>query len=309
MIMRWKSFFIIQILFMKYLPLLLITFLLSCGNNIKLELKPEINTPYSYELSSDAVRYVGDEEESVQNVLKFNIAFTQDSVDKFISAITFTEMSMLTEGKEEVFGGFGDLLKDSLLNNPIKYYVNKQGGIKYPYDNSVSYMEKVNALSLIEDEGEYETKMVVLMTDEIRNGLFTEWIDYLPSKPTSASSWKTIHQMSFMNILKKEQEYEWEVISSEDEWVNVKGSSTIETLDGEVEIGMGVNLFIEFKGKITSNYDLKLEKSTGLILEGKLTVSTDGTFSRTAKGTPVADQMEPEIETLKGNSTTSIKRL
>ncbi|MBK7429305.1 MAG: hypothetical protein IPI60_20865 [Saprospiraceae bacterium] len=294
---------------MKYLPLLLLIFLLSCGNNVKLELKPEINKAYSYELSSDAVRNVGEEEESVQNLLKFNIAFAEDSVDKFIAAITFTEMSMLTEGEEEVFGGFGNILKDSLLNNPIKYYVNKQGGIKYPYDNSVSYMEKVNALSLIEDEGEYETKMVVLMTDEIRNGLFTEWIDYLPAKPTTASKWKTVHQMSFMNILKKEQEYEWEVISSDDQWVDVQGSSTIETLDGEVEIGMGVDLFIEFKGKISSNYTLKLEKSTGLIQEGKLTVSTDGTFTRTAKGTPVADQMEPEVESLKGNATTTIKRL
>jgi hypothetical protein len=294
---------------MKYLPLLLLIFLLSCGNNVKLELKPEINKAYSYELSSDAVRNVGEEEESVQNLLKFNIAFAEDSVDKFIAAITFTEMSMLTEGEEEVFGGFGNILKDSLLNNPIKYYVNKQGGIKYPYDNSVSYMEKVNALSLIEDEGEYETKMVVLMTDEIRNGLFTEWIDYLPAKPTTASKWKTVHQMSFMNILKKEQEYEWEVISSDDQWVDIQGSSTIETLDGEVEIGMGVDLFIEFKGKISSNYTLKLEKSTGLIQEGKLTVSTDGTFTRTAKGTPVADQMEPEVESLKGNATTTIKRL
>lgn len=294
---------------MKYLPLLLLIFLLSCGNNVKLELKPEINKAYSYELSSDAVRNVGEEEESVQNLLKFNIAFAEDSLDKFIAAITFTEMSMLTEGEEEVFGGFGNILKDSLLNNPIKYYVNKQGGIKYPYDNSVSYMEKVNALSLIEDEGEYETKMVVLMTDEIRNGLFTEWIDYLPAKPTTASKWKTVHQMSFMNILKKEQEYEWEVISSDDQWVDVQGSSTIETLDGEVEIGMGVDLFIEFKGKISSNYTLKLEKSTGLIQEGKLTVSTDGTFTRTAKGTPVADQMEPEVESLKGNATTTIKRL
>lgn len=294
---------------MKYLPLLFLTFLLSCGNNVKLELKPETNTPYSYELSSDAVRTVGEQEESVQNVLRFNIAFQEDSVDNYISAVTFTEMSMLTEGEEEMFGGFGDLLKDSLLNNPIKYYVSKQGGIKYPYDNSVSYMEKVNALSLIEDEEEYETKMVVLMTDEIRNGLFTEWIDYLPSKSTSANNWKTVHQMSFMNILKKEQEYEWKIISSDDQFVDIQGTSTIETLDGEVEIGMGVNLFIEFKGKITSNYDLKLEKSTGLIQEGKLAVSTDGTFTRTAKGTPMADQMEPEVESLKGKSTTSIKRL
>lgn len=294
---------------MKYLPLALLIFLLSCGNNVKLELNPQMDSPYSYELSSDAVRTVGEEEESVQNVLKFNVVFSSDSADKYISAITFTEMSMLTEGEEEVFGGFGDLLKDSLLNNPIKYYVTKQGGIKYPYDNSVTYMEKVNALSLIEDEGEYETKMVALMTDEIRNGLFTEWIDYLPVKATSGNTWKTLHQMSFMNILKKEQEYEWKVISSDDQWVDVQGTSIIETLDGEVEIGMGVNLFIEFKGKISSNYDLKLEKSTGLIQEGKLTVSTDGTFTRTAKGTPIADQMEPEVESLKGSSTTLIKRL
>ncbi len=294
---------------MKYLSLFLFLFLLSCGNNEKLELNPEINIPYSYELSSDAVRTVGEQEESVQNVLKFNIEFSEDSAQRFISAVTFTEMSMLTEGEEEMFGGFGDLLKDSLLKNPIKYYVNKQGGIKYPYDNSVSYMEKVNALSLIEDEREYESRMVALMTDEIRNGLFTEWIDYLPSKPTSASSWKTIHHMSFMNILKKEQEYQWKVISSDDQWVDIQGSSTIETLEGEVEIGMGVNLFIEFKGEITSNYDLKLEKATGLIQEGKLTVSTDGTFTRTAKGTPMADQMEPEVESLKGNATTTIKRL
>lgn len=268
-----------------------------------------MNTPYSYELSSDAVRTVGEEEESVQNVLKFNLEFTSDSTDKYIAAITFAEMSMLTEGEEEMFGGFGDLLKDSLLNNPIRYFVSKQGGIKYPYDNSVSYMEKVNALSLIENEDEYEAKMVALMTDEIRNGLFTEWIDYLSTRPASASSWKTVHQMSFMNILKKEQEYSWKVVSSDEQWVDVQGSSFIETLEGEVEIGMGVNLKIEFKGKITSTYDLKLEKSSGLIQEGKLSIVTDGTFTRTATGTPMAEQMEPEVESLKGKSTTIIKRL
>lgn len=294
---------------MKYLPLALLVFLISCGNNVKLELNPNSDTLYTYELRSEAARTVGEEEESVQNVLKFNMSFLSDSDDKYTASITFTEMSMLTEGEEEVFGGFGDLLKDSLLNNPIKYYVTRQGGIRYPYDNSVSYMEKVNALSLIENEDEYETKMVALMTDEIRNGLFTEWIDYLPSVPAKASSWKTLHQMSFMNILKKEQEYIWKVKSSDDEWVDVQGTSLIETLEGEVEIGMGVNLFIEFKGKISSTYDLKLEKSTGLIQEAKLSIVTDGKFTRTAKGTPMADQLEPEVESLKGNSTTLIKRL
>lgn len=298
----------------KYLPWSTVLFLLviaACSSErIELKLNPDLEAPYAYRMAHDTKRSVQGVEESANNAYVFDLIFVSGQGDSYGAKVKVREAGLEDQKGMDEYEATEQMIRQALLAETADYIVSSAGGIVFGDTVNMDYFEQMNMLSGIDNDSVYQHKIKEIMLREIRKSMFSEWVDYLPSrKVKKGDSWETGNTLNFLNILSKERTFKWTMLADKGDQVELEGVNKITELSGSFDVGMGIQVKITFEGKMESVYKLVVDKQTGLIVSGEINVETDGEFSRVPVGLPDGAVETPGKERLQGSMHSVINRI
>jgi hypothetical protein len=279
--------------------------IISCdsGEKISIELSPNIDETYVYEVSGESNRTFTDEESFMNQYYTFTMNFLESSPEGFPALVTFQEFGIDTPDSDMYEDMFMSVF-ESIKSDTSQFTLKKSGSISY--QSKITEESEEDMQMNFEDPDAYIKTMTKQMKENLLANLFSEWIPYTTSDSVSIKSkWSTVTDLSMMGLSEIERTIEWQVDKFDNDFIYLKAKSKLSDFSFPMDMGMGQEMVLNFAGFIESNYDYQLDRNTRMIRNATINITTDGTISNSGDNLEEEDKMS---ESLKGVAKTTISR-